>query len=128
MGPKISIIGAGSAVFSLSLIRDLCLTPGLNGSTVSLMDINPARLDAIHLLIERYAGEMGADITATKTTDRRESLAGADFVINTALVPGHGLAQVGVGDCPEAWLSLRRQLARDARRGVLDQFSTAHVF
>ena len=95
MGPKISIIGAGRAVFSLSLIRDLCLTPGLNGSTVSLMDINPARLDAIHLLIERYAGEMGADITATKTTDRRESLAGADFVINTALVPGHGLLRSG---------------------------------
>lgn len=32
---KISIIGAGSAVFSISLIKDLCLTPNLSGSTVT---------------------------------------------------------------------------------------------
>jgi translation elongation factor EF-Ts len=36
--PKITIIGAGSAVFSLGLVRDLCLTPGLRGSTVCLME------------------------------------------------------------------------------------------
>ncbi len=75
-------------MFSLSLIRDLCLTPGLRGSEISLMDINEQRLDSIHRLTVRYAEEMDAGITATKTTDRRESLAGADFVINTALVPG----------------------------------------
>ena len=27
---KISIIGAGSAVFSLALVKDLCLTEGLS--------------------------------------------------------------------------------------------------
>ena len=35
---KISIIGAGSAVFSLNLIRDICLSPNLANSTVNLMD------------------------------------------------------------------------------------------
>jgi alpha-galactosidase len=34
---KISIVGAGSAVFSLAMVCDLCLTPGLRGSTVSFM-------------------------------------------------------------------------------------------
>ncbi|MCW4027645.1 MAG: hypothetical protein NWE76_09210, partial [Candidatus Bathyarchaeota archaeon] len=41
---KISIIGAGSATFSLSLVKDLCLTPNLQGSTVSFMDTNKQRL------------------------------------------------------------------------------------
>lgn len=44
---KIGIIGAGSAVFSLRLVSDLCKTPGLSGSTVTLMDIDEERLDAV---------------------------------------------------------------------------------
>lgn len=44
MTVKIVLIGAGSAVFSLSIIRDLCLTPNLKGSTVTFMDIDEARL------------------------------------------------------------------------------------
>ena len=58
---KIAIIGAGSAIFSLNLIGDLCLTESLQGSTISLMDINERRLDAIYLLCRRYAEEMGRD-------------------------------------------------------------------
>lgn len=89
MAVKISIIGAGSAVFSLRLIIDLCLTPNLAGSTISFMDINPERLDAIHKLCQRYADAVGNQLILEKTTDRRESLKGADFVINTALAAGH---------------------------------------
>jgi alpha-galactosidase len=87
--PTIAIIGAGSAVFSLGLIQDLCLTERLHGSTVRLMDIDEARLQAISRLCQRYSEETGAGIETVTTTDRREALAGADFVINTALVTGH---------------------------------------
>ena len=89
MSTKISIIGAGSAVFSLSLIRDICLTPNLQGSTVSFMDIDQERLDAAHTLCQRYAAEVGIQLDLQKTTDRRASMQGADFVINTALVAGN---------------------------------------
>jgi alpha-galactosidase len=85
MSLKISIIGAGSSVFSLSLIRDLCTTPRMKGCTVSLMDINEERLENAFRLCTRYAAEMNSGITIGKTTNRVESLAGADFVINTAL-------------------------------------------
>ena len=86
---KISIIGAGSAVFSLSLIKDLCMSPNLEGSTVSFMDIDKERLDAVYELCSRYAREMNIKLRLEKTTDRRESLKDANFVINTALVVGH---------------------------------------
>lgn len=86
---KISIIGAGSATFSMSLVKDLCLTPNLKGSTISLMDVNESRLNAVYLLSRRYAEEMDMDLKIEKTKDRRESLRGSDFVVNTALVVGH---------------------------------------
>ena len=43
---KISLIGAGSGCFSIGLVRELCASKYLSGSTVSLMDINRERLDA----------------------------------------------------------------------------------
>ncbi len=96
METKISIIGAGSACFSLSLIRDLCLTPNLRGATVSFMDIDQGRLDAAHALCQRFADEVGMELDLQKTTDRRASLDGADFVIDTALVGGNELIDQGM--------------------------------
>jgi len=86
---KICIIGAGSAVFSLDLVRDLCLTKSLWGGTVSFMDINEQRLDAVYNLAKRYATETKADFKFEKSTKREKALQDADFVIDTALVGGH---------------------------------------
>jgi alpha-galactosidase len=90
---KVSVIGAGSAQFSLGLVRDLCLTDGLAGSQVSFMDINRERLDMIHKLASRYAGELSADLRFESTTDRAVALQDADFVINTVYVKGHHYAR-----------------------------------
>ena len=86
---KICIIGAGSAQFSLGMVKDLCLTENLRGSHVSLMDIDEARLDMIYKLATRYASQLGAGLTFDKTTDRNTALYGADYVINTGYVLGH---------------------------------------
>ncbi len=95
MHTKISLIGAGSGAFSLSLIRDLCLTRNLEGCTVSFMDINNERLEGSYNLCRRYAEELGVQIHFEKTLNREESLQGADFVINTALAAGHHRLQAG---------------------------------
>ncbi|GIV77632.1 alpha-glucosidase/alpha-galactosidase [Litorilinea aerophila] len=86
---KIAVIGAGSAQFSLGLVKDLCLTPGLVGSLVHFMDIDPERLAMIHRLAERYRDELGTDLQIDSTTDRRVALQDADFVINTASAQSH---------------------------------------
>jgi alpha-galactosidase len=86
---KIAVIGAGSATFSLGLVKDLCLTERLMGSRVAFMDIDPTRLANITALAGRYSKELGADLTFEQTTDRGTALDGADFVINTADAKGH---------------------------------------
>ena len=89
MKVKISIIGAGSAIFSLRLVGDICRSSELRNSLVSLMDIDEKRLWSIYTLAKRYAEELGAKVEFERTTDIERSIDGADFVINTALVGGH---------------------------------------
>lgn len=87
--PKVSVIGAGSAQFSLGIVKDLCLTKGLDGSHVTFMDIDEERLDMIFKLASRYAHQLGSALTFDKTTDRQAALQGSDFVLNAAYVLGH---------------------------------------
>lgn len=86
--PKIAIIGAGGFVFPFRLIGDLLSFPALRSSTLSLMDIDPARLsrvgDATRKLVEHH----GFGTTVEETTDRREALREADIVIITFQVGG----------------------------------------
>lgn len=86
---KIAVIGAGSAQFSMVLVRDLALTPGLNDCAVFFMDIDADRLGLIAKLAEKFVRETDARITFKFTLNRIEAIAGADFVINTALAGGH---------------------------------------
>jgi alpha-galactosidase len=113
--PQIAIIGAGSAQFTLDMIRDVCLTDGLKGSTMWLVGhVNRRKVEQVHSVGTRYSDEMGAGITFRVTYDRREALEGTDFVINTAAAsPHNNLRQMMlfmdvVRDmekvCPDAWL------------------------
>ncbi len=86
---KIGVIGAGSATFSLGLVKDLCLTENLTGSHVTFMDIDGDRLEAVTKMAERYTQEIGSNLSFEQTTSREVALADADFVINTAAAQSH---------------------------------------
>lgn len=86
---KLSVIGAGSAVFSMGLVKDICVTEGLSGSHISFMDLDKERLNVIGNLAPRYDDQFGSDITFDTTDNRQDSLQDSDFIINTAAVMGH---------------------------------------
>jgi len=86
---KISIIGAGSAVFSLRIISDICKTRELSGSSISLMDVDSERLKAVEVLAKSFSEQMGASLQIETTNDLETAVADSNFVINTALGGGH---------------------------------------
>lgn len=86
---RIGIVGAGSMAWSMVLVKDLCLTKSLGGSTVSFMDVDRKRLEVVYGLAKRYATEVKAKLRFEKAIDRKEALRDADFVFNTALAGGH---------------------------------------
>ena len=96
---QVTLIGAGSATFSAGIVRDLCVTPGLHGSHVALMDVDAGRLARVARMAQRLSDELDAGLSFSQTLDREEALRGAAFVINTAQVGGH------------AWTEAQRELA-----------------
>lgn len=86
---KVTFIGAGSTVFSRNLLRDLFTFPELQDSTIHLMDIDPDRLRDSEIVANRVANEANANATILSTTDRREAITGADYVINMIQVGGY---------------------------------------
>lgn len=80
---KITLIGAGSYVFTRNLCNDILLTPALQGSTISLMDIDPVRLAWARDLVQALVDRRGLKAKVEATTDRREAVNEADYVITT---------------------------------------------
>lgn len=78
---KVVIIGAGSASFGLGMLSDAVDTRELRGSTITLVDIDGAALEAIAALARKMNDESGAGLTIEHTTDRTKALPGAEFVI-----------------------------------------------
>jgi alpha-galactosidase len=80
---KITIIGAGSVVFTRNLCSDILLVPALQDSTITLMDIDPERLKMARALVQAIVGQRGLNTRVEATLDQREAVTGADFVITT---------------------------------------------
>ncbi|NLF66348.1 MAG: alpha-galactosidase [Chloroflexi bacterium] len=85
---KLTIIGAGSAVFATEIMTDVLATPGLETGTFALVDIDQGRLELAHRMAEFLIGQSGRSWQVEASTNRREVLAGSDYVINTIEVAG----------------------------------------
>ncbi len=92
--PRIVLVGAGSVEFTRNLLGDLLSYPELGGADIVLHDIDPDRLATADRMARWTAQALGADPRISGSLDRREALAGADFVINTIQVGGARATQL----------------------------------
>lgn len=80
---KFAFIGAGSFVFTRSVIRDLLTFPAFEDSEFALMDIDPERLEGIRRCVQKIVDASGKPARVTTTLNRAEALTGADGVLCT---------------------------------------------
>jgi alpha-galactosidase len=108
---RIAFIGAGSTVFAKNLIGDLLRAPELaDSTTIALMDIDPERLRTSELVARRVAEGAGAQARIEATLDRREALAGADYVVTCFQVGGYRPSTVIDFEVPRRY-GLRQTIA-----------------
>jgi alpha-galactosidase len=85
---KVTVVGGGSSMFVPLLLRRFLQAPCMRGGTLTLMDVDAGRLAVMHSLARVLVENEEADLTIESTTDQRESLVGADFVIISIAVGG----------------------------------------
>ena len=78
---KIVIIGAGSG-FGSRLSVDIMSRVPLQDATIALCDIHPGRLAQVTSYVQRTAEKYDLPTKVIASTDRRELLPDADFVIH----------------------------------------------
>ena len=86
---KLTIIGAGSAVFTKNIVTDILSIDHFKNMEIALHDIDPVRLKASHDLLNIISKKLDATPKITSHTDRKESLKGSDFVQTTIQVGGY---------------------------------------
>lgn len=87
--PKITLIGAGSVVFTRNLLGDILSFPELAGSEIALMDIDAERLRIAEIMARKVAEKLDVHPNITAYRDRKAALEGADYAITTIQVGGY---------------------------------------
>ncbi|WP_307377383.1 alpha-glucosidase/alpha-galactosidase [Microbacterium sp. W4I20] len=116
--PTITFLGAGSVVFTRQLLTDLLRFPDLPTLDIALHDIDADRLEVARLTALSVARQLGRDIRVRASLDRRESLDGADFVIN----------MIQVGGVAATRIDLELPAARGLRQTIGDTTGVGGVF
>ena len=91
--PKIVVIGAGSAIFGLGALSTIIQHPAMKGAQLALCDIDAEGLAVIHQLADIMNRAWDAELAISSSTERRELLPGADFV----------LVSIQVGQREDVW-------------------------
>jgi len=86
--PKVTLVGAGSAVFARQVMTDILAVDGLDRGVFALVDLDSERLDLARRIAERLVELSGKAWTVEATTDRMEVLEGTDYVVNSIEVAG----------------------------------------
>ncbi|WP_299017618.1 alpha-glucosidase/alpha-galactosidase [uncultured Photobacterium sp.] len=85
---QITIVGAGSVMFTRQITSALLSYPALDGAVLVLMDIDSQVLRRSFELVTRMIEQAGLRVQVMMTTDRRKALMNTDFVINAIQVGG----------------------------------------
>ena len=88
MSRKIAMIGAGSVIFCKTLMSDIMATPALSDSEFALMSPTESKLRRMEAFGHRMVKENGLKAKVWATTDRRQAIQDADFVVVMIQVGG----------------------------------------
>src|SRR5438034_2895776 len=145
--PKVTMVGAGSAVFARQIITDVLAVDGLDSGTFALVDIDAKRLELARAIAQKLVELSGKKWKVEASTDRNEVLPGTEYVVNSIEVAGlqnvradydipmkYGVDQcigdtIGPGGIFKAlrtgpaWLEIVRDIARVAPRAVVMNYT-----
>ena len=116
--PKVTFIGAGSAVFSKNIIADILSHSALADSEIVLMDVDEHRLDTSLRMAQSINAILQTKARVSATANRGDALRGANFVISA----------IGVGGKEAVHADLEIPLSFGVRQTVGDTLGIGGIF
>ena len=107
---KITIIGAGSTVFTKNIVLDLLCIDSFRSIEIALVDIDKKRLEKTYEILKKISKKIDANPKITKHTNRREALINSDFVQTTIQVGGYNPSTVIDFEIPKKY-GIRQTIA-----------------
>ena len=86
---KLTIIGAGSTVFTKNIVVDLLTIEKFKSIEIALVDIDQKKLDKTFELLKLISKKINVNPILTKHNNRKEALINSDFVQTTIQVGGY---------------------------------------
>ena len=80
---KLAVIGGGSSQWMKSLMRDIYLLESVDGGEIRLVDPKRDNVEAVAEMLRAFNRMRNKDYEVSVSDDRREALAGVDFVMTT---------------------------------------------
>ncbi|MCL2059175.1 MAG: alpha-glucosidase/alpha-galactosidase [Oscillospiraceae bacterium] len=115
---KIAMIGAGSVVFSQTLLNDMLATPALDGFEYALMSRTMPKIERLCSYSRELIKKHNLKSSIYATCDRRDALKGADYVV---LI-------FGIGGRPAQKIDREVPLKYGVDQGVGDSIGPGGVF
>ncbi len=88
MSFKIAFIGAGSLGFTRRLVADILTVPEFRNIRISFTDINSKNLEMVAKRCQKDINSNGLKIKIEQTTNRRQALKDAKYVVNVVRIGG----------------------------------------
>ena len=107
---KLTIIGAGSTVFTKNIVVDLLTIEEFKSMEIALMDIDEKRLEKTYEVLMLVSKKINAKPIISKHTSRKEALLNADFVQTTIQVGGYKPSTIIDFEIPKKY-GLRQTIA-----------------
>jgi alpha-galactosidase len=85
---KIAIIGAGSYVFTPSVIEDILIKCRFDGAEFAMVDVNRHSAELMAGLAKAVSSHLGLSCKTYHYTNREDALVGADFVMTCVAIQG----------------------------------------
>ncbi len=93
---KIAMIGAGSGEFSHRIVQDILFFDSLKDAHIALMDIDESKLKTVYQVMNNMKEQHRLSCRFSATTDRREALKGAEFIVCMIMVGGLDAYQLDI--------------------------------
>ena len=105
MQNRIVFVGAGSTVFSLTLLKDICSYETLNNISIVLYDIDAQRLEVTLKVAQQLVAQINPAraITIGATLNRDHALHNATFVLTMFQIGGYEPATVADFEIPKKY-------------------------